>query len=359
MKMSIRKVSRIAVVLLILAQGLIALAQTEVPQSQSHGAAAKNTGGTAASGAPAKPGKVEKVGENIGFQIDRFTQKAESYLGGWVNRTVVAGITWLKLIVCLLLLFLIALIERIVRAMIERSKKAPPVEGETSGVKEHIVTALAKPLSLFIWVIGIVFAMTPIFVHFQRPDGSNLVQTAVQKAGDLGTAVAVIWFIFNLVSIVDTRLMKWAAKSESSIDDLLAPLVGKTLRVFILIIGSILVLQNLTGVEIGPLVASLGIGGLAVALAARDSIANFFGTLTILFDKPFQIGHRVVIDGNDGIVESVGFRSTRIRMLTGHLMTIPNEKIVNTFVENIGLRKKIRWLTNITITYDTPPGKVE
>jgi MscS family membrane protein len=94
-------------------------------------------------------------------------------------------------------------------------------------------------------------------------------------------------------------------------------------------------------------------------LAAKDSIANFFGTLTILFDKPFQVGERVIIDNYDGVVEDVGFRSTRIRTLTGHLVTIPNEKIVNSGLENIGKRPHIRWLTNITITYDTPPEKVE
>jgi MscS family membrane protein len=101
------------------------------------------------------------------------------------------------------------------------------------------------------------------------------------------------------------------------------------------------------------------VGGLAVALAAKDSIANFFGTLTILFDKPFQVGERIVIDSYDGVVESVGFRSSRIRTLTGHLVTIPNEKLVNSTVENIGKRPHIRWLTNIGITYDTPPEKVE
>ena len=107
------------------------------------------------------------------------------------------------------------------------------------------------------------------------------------------------------------------------------------------------------------MLASLGVGGIAVALAAKDSIANFFGTLTILFDKPFKIGHRVKIDNTDGVVEKVGFRSTQIRTLTGHLVTIPNEKLVNTAIENIGMRPHIRWSTNITITYDTPPEKVE
>ncbi|MBU0767572.1 MAG: mechanosensitive ion channel family protein, partial [Proteobacteria bacterium] len=95
------------------------------------------------------------------------------------------------------------------------------------------------------------------------------------------------------------------------------------------------------------------------ALAAKDSIANFFGTLTILFDKPFQVGQRITIDKYDGTVENVGFRSTRIRTLAGHLVTIPNEMLVNSSVENIGERPHIRWLTNIGITYDTPPDKVE
>jgi MscS family membrane protein len=74
---------------------------------------------------------------------------------------------------------------------------------------------------------------------------------------------------------------------------------------------------------------------LAVALAARDTIANFFGTLTILYDKPFQIGERIIIDKYEGIVEKVGFRSTCIRLLTGNLVTIPNEKVVNQGIETI------------------------
>jgi MscS family membrane protein len=161
------------------------------------------------------------------------------------------------------------------------------------------------------------------------------------------------------VALLDAYLLNWANQTESTIDDMLMPLVGKTLRIFILIIGGIVIIQNATGIKIGPLLASLGIGGLAVALAAKDSIANFFGTLTILFDKPFQIGERIVIEKYDGVVERVGFRSTRIRLLTGHLVSIPNEKIVNMGLENIGKRPYIRWSTNIGITYDTPPQKAE
>ena len=308
---------------------------------------------------PKQPTKVDLAGKKVGQQIDNLTQQASSRLGDWINAEVFAGITWIKLILSLLLLFVVLLIERIVRLTIDHKRRKAEEEKEVKKIKYLILEAIAKPLSMFIWVYGIYLVMTPLFVHFRKPDGTNLVYTATQKAADLGAAIAIVWFIFKLVSIVDFHLKKWAASTDSTIDDVVAPLVGKTLRVFIVIIGGILILQNLTGVKIGPLLASLGIGGIAVALAAKDSIANFFGTLTIFFDKPFQVGERVVIDNYDGVVEDVGFRSTRIRTLAGHLVTIPNEKVVNSGLENIGKRPHIRWLTNITITYDTSPDRVE
>jgi len=95
-----------------------------------------------------------------------------------------------------------------------------------------------------------------------------------------------------------------------------------------------------------------------VALAGQDMIRNFFGSVMILLDKPFQVGDRVVIGGHDGPVEEVGFRSTKIRTLEGHLVTVPNAEAANTIVQNIGRRPYIRRLSNITITYDTPPEKV-
>ena len=306
-----------------------------------------------------EPNKIDQVGKRVGDQVDDFTQKASPRFGAWISTKVFYGITWLKLILCFLLLFIVLLIERIVRLVIDRKKKSIEDEKEVKPIRHLVLESITKPLSLFIWVYGIYLVLTPLFLHFRNPDGTNLVHTVAREAADLGTAVALVWFIFKLVSIVDYKLKKWTASTDNDIDQVLAPLAGRTLRVFIIIIGGVLIVQNLTGVKIGPLLASLGIGGIAIALAAKDSIANLFGTLTILFDKPFQIGERITIDKYDGVVEDVGFRSTRIRTLTGHLVTIPNEKVVSSGVENIGKRPHIRWLTNITITYDTPPDKVE
>jgi len=325
-----------------------------VPITTNHDASSPKDGV-----ASSKIKELDKAGETLGKDIERFSERASSHVGSWINAKVFAGISWLKLGFCLFLVFLVVVVERILRWVIRVQLKRIAPDEDVATFKYLLLTALAKPLSLFIWAYGIYWALSPFFIHFQTPEGTNLVHLVAQKAADIAGAFAILWFIYRLVDVIDARIKRWAASTESTIDDVVAPLVGRTLRVFIIAIGGIIIIQNLTGVKIGPLLASLGIGGLAVALAARDSIANFFGTITILFDKPFQVGERIVIDQYDGVVESVGFRSSRVRTLTGHLVSIPNEKIVNSSLENIGRRPHIRWLTNIGITYDTPPEKAE
>jgi MscS family membrane protein len=304
-------------------------------------------------------GKIDEAGSIVGEKIEQIGTKASDRLGGWINSKVFIGISWLKLLFCLMLIFAVVIIERVFRLIIRRKiETIPQVDGQISWVRLSL-NAVTRPLSLFIWVYGIYGAISPLYNHFQATDGSNLVHTVLQKSASVGGILALFWLVYLFVNVVDARLSQWAKTTGSTIDDILVPLFGKTLRIFIIVLAGIIVIQNLTGVEIGPLLASLGIGGLAVALAAKDSIANFFGTLTILFDKPFQVGERIVIDNYDGTVEEVGFRSTRIRLLSGNLVTIPNEKIVNSGLENVAKRPNIRWLNNIGITYDTPPEKIE
>jgi MscS family membrane protein len=171
--------------------------------------------------------------------------------------------------------------------------------------------------------------------------------------------IAVFWFAFNLVGLVDGVLRKMAERTNSALDDMLAPLVRKTLRIFVLVLAVLLIADNVFGQDIGAWLAGLGIAGLAVSLAAQDSLRNLFGSITIVFDRPFKVGDRVVYAGHDGPVEQIGFRSTKIRTLSGHLVTVPNSRIVNDPVENIGARAYIRRFMNVTITYDTPKEKIE
>jgi MscS family membrane protein len=314
--------------------------------------------------APAEPLRpldtetIDRAGERMGAGIEKVTGFAAHYLGAWVNHQAFAGITWLKLCACLAMLLIVIVTERVLRWFIERKiDRIPAIEGMISWIRIAL-KALVRPLGLFIWVYGTYTALSPLYAHFNGAAGDNLVHEVASRAADIGGSVALFWFIYQMVALLDARLLRWAQATESTLDNMLVPLLGKTLRLFIVIVGGMVVLQNLTGIKLAPLLASLGIGGLAVALAAKDSIANLFGTLTILFDKPFQVGERVVLDNYDGTVENVGFRSTRIRLLNGHLVTIPNEKIVNSGIENIGRRPHLRWLTQIGLTYDTPAEKV-
>ena len=125
------------------------------------------------------------------------------------------------------------------------------------------------------------------------------------------------------------------------------------------IIAVLLISENILGTNVKSLLLSAGVGGIAIALAAKDTIANFFGSITIFADRPFQMGELVKMGDHLGPVEEVGFRSTRIRTLQGHLITIPNSVITNTSVENLGKRPYIRRTSNLTITYDSGHSKAK
>jgi MscS family membrane protein len=171
--------------------------------------------------------------------------------------------------------------------------------------------------------------------------------------------LAVIWFIYRLVNNFEAQLVEWAAANQSKTDDLLVRLIGKSLQVVVVIIAAFMLIQNLTGVRVAPLLASLGLGGLAVALAAKDTLANLFGTLTIMMDKPFYLGQRIIVGDKEGSVEAVGYRSTRIRTVEGHQVSIPNSLVVNSMVENVGRRPYLKWETSIGINLQTPAAGIK
>jgi MscS family membrane protein len=176
---------------------------------------------------------------------------------------------------------------------------------------------------------------------------------------DVLAAIVVVVFAYRLLDLLEFELTKFSEREDTRLDLNFVKLIRMITHVLVVVFGGVYILQALTGKPLNALLAGLGIGGLAVALAAQDTLKNFFGSIMIMLDKPFTVGDRVVADGVDGPVEDIGFRSTRIRTLTGHLVAIPNEKMASINIENIGRRPSIRRLTNIGITYDTPPEKVE
>ena len=150
-----------------------------------------------------------------------------------------------------------------------------------------------------------------------------------------------------------------ASATSSKLDDQLIPLISKTLKVLICLAGLLFVLQNL-GVKITALVALGSVGGLAVAMASKDTVENLFGSIIVFIDQPFQIGDAVVINGStEGVIEEVGFRSTRIRAFSNSLITVPNAKIANASIDNIGKREFRRFKVTLSLRYDTKPSLIE
>ena len=144
-------------------------------------------------------------------------------------------------------------------------------------------------------------------------------------------------------------------------DSLNAQLLRLTARIAGIVLGLVIIFYGASqiGIPLVGVLAGVGVGGLAIALAAQDSLKNLLGSLMIFMDQPYKPGERIVVESHDGFVEQIGLRSTKIRMLDGALTAIPNEKMANLDIENIGRRSFIRRQTSITITYATPPEKIE
>ena len=220
---------------------------------------------------------------------------------------------------------------------------------------------LAGPVALAILTFGLNMGMVPLWndllrvPHDHAIDGIHAFYTKVVR---LLYILSIGWFLFNLVDVVDVALRKLTERTASKLDDQIVPLVRKTLRIFVVVVFALFTAQNVFGQDITAWLAGLGIAGLAVSLAAQDSIKNLFGSITIFMDTPFGVGDAIKFGGAEGSVEEIGFRSTKMRTPNGALVSIPNSEVVNGLVENVSARQYIRRLLDVTVTYDTPVAKV-
>lgn len=164
------------------------------------------------------------------------------------------------------------------------------------------------------------------------------------------------------VKFVDLGMGLWRKRMESGedaiLDAQLFPVVSKSAKVFVVVVAALVTTQNL-GMNVTGLLASLSIGGLAVGLAAQDTLSNLFGAVALFADRPFRVGDRIQLDSIDGSVEAIGLRSTRIRNLDGHLVTVPNRTMANANLTNVSKRPNIKTVMNVGVTYDTPAEKIE
>ena len=277
--------------------------------------------------------------------------------GAIINYELIRGNAIWRFGVVLIIALAAMVAGRIVQFLFNRyASRAARKKGETPTAL--LLKALANPAYVAVFAAGLYFCKLPLV--FGDETGIRLaVSTIWTTVARVLGAIAAAYALYRLVDVVEYYLNRLVGRTETTLDDMLVPAVRKALRVTIAIVAILLISENILGTNVKSLLLSAGVGGIAVALAAKDTIANFFGSITIFADRPFQMGEMVKIGDHTGPIEEVGFRSTRVRTTQGHLVTIPNSVIANSMVENIGRRPYIRRVSNITITYDSGHGKAK
>jgi MscS family membrane protein len=172
-------------------------------------------------------------------------------------------------------------------------------------------------------------------------------------------AILLAWLLSKLVRLL---LDLWAMRDKSAVEaqvrSSFVPLLGKLSTGAIFIIAVLLVLDN-AGYNVSGMLAGLGIGGLAVALAAQDILTNLFGSMVIFLDRPFIVGELIEIDKYEGKVEKIGLRSTALRLPNGTRAYIPNKMMGQSPITNISRRHRIQHTPVLRLANDTPAAKIE
>jgi MscS family membrane protein len=254
---------------------------------------------------------------------------------------------WIAIAVVIFVGFLLDLLVRaILRAVWHRINRKRDVE-EDREVTKKAVRPFGLVAGAFLWYWSLHLLGLPAVALM-------VLLVAVRVIA----MVAAVWAAFRLVDLVGSFLTMQASKTDTKLDDLLIPLVRKTAKVFIAAFGLVYIAESFD-IEVLPLLTGLGIGGLAVAFAAKDTIENFFGSIAVIVDQPFEVGDWIKVGDTEGTVEHLGLRSTRVRTFYNSLVTVPNAMLVRATVDNFGRRRYRRFSTHIGVTYDTPPDTIE
>jgi MscS family membrane protein len=247
-------------------------------------------------------------------------------------------------------------VKRVFSFVAERLGSRRPLSGAA-------LIALARSTHLFLFAVTV---RTLVPLKDDSGEWHGLVDLSfgnwtrvVDRCAVVLIVVACTMALYHLVRVPVSWFTAYASKTESKLDDVLAPIFDNFLKIFVILGGIIQLISSLTGSAPAQIIAPLAVGGLAVGLAAQDTIKNFFGSVMLIIDKPFTLGELVDIGSHTGVVESLGLRSTRLRSPEGHLVTVPNGDLANRAIRNIGARPNIRQLFSVGLTYDTSPEKLE
>lgn len=227
---------------------------------------------------------------------------------------------------------------------------------ETKLNKEQLYDLVGRPLRWLILLL-LLFVCTS---HLDYPESWDIaprsefgLRMVLHRIYLLFLGSIITWVAIRTTSFIGIVMLERAELTETKADDQIVSFLVEMLRIIIIVLAIFIMLGAVFKVDVGALIAGLGIGGLALALAAKESLENLLASFIIFFDKPFLIGDLVTVNGVTGSVEKIGFRSTRIRTLEKSYLTIPNLMMVNNVLDNLSLRTFRRVSFNIGVTYDS------
>ncbi len=221
---------------------------------------------------------------------------------------------------------------------------------------------LRKPFGLFIILLSVYIACKQLHwpESWHLPSEEKFgIRFILWKAFQFSIIISLTWIITRLIDFFGIILLNRAKSTTSRSDDQLVPFIKESLKIIVIIFSFFIALGIVFQVNVASLIAGLGIGGIAIALAARDTLENLLGSFAIFLDKPFTLGDMVKVGTVQGKVEKIGFRSTQIRTLERTLISVPNKRMIDADLENISMRTMIRALFPITVRFETPVDIIE
>ncbi len=243
-------------------------------------------------------------------------------------------------------------ISKIVRIILESYVTTKFLKLLKLQIKEEQQKTFSRPLGYFSFALLLYLLHNLIGFNEQTND-------VIERICYIALGISGTWVSIAVAGIFELYFASKARKTRTKFDDILVPLISKSAKVFIFCIGLLFIAHSLT-IDVKNIIAGLGIGGLAFALAAKDTLSNLFGSLMIVLDRPFDVGDWITLSsGVEGTVEQVGFRSTRVRTFYDSLISIPNSNLTNTHIENYAKRKYRRMRIFLGVQYDTPASKIE
>lgn len=281
------------------------------------------------------------------FQLLDLKSKVNEFLH--ITTDFISQQQWITI---LLIIIITLILERISLFVFKRILRL--TSKTKTDIDDQIIAKSSRPVGNYLLLLGVYIIVQILILPGKPIDIKGILLVGTKIAVVLNT----IWLLIGLTDVVGSYLFTKVVGTSSRLDDQLIPIFRKSTKVFLFVLGAIYIIQTM-GYSISGVIAGLGIGGLAVAMAAKDTLANLFGSVMLISDRPFRVGDWIKVGDDEGYVEQIGFRSTRIRTFPKTQISVPNSVIANASINNFSRMPKRRVKMTVGVTYETKADQMD